>query len=96
MSDKLLKIGTIGFIVGFDGETADGKKARGKLVLPDGGMGASATVHETAEMADRELGGRRGYSDRGRSYILKVHHVTVVWVPFMGGSRGYKRIDGAA
>lgn len=90
---KLPKIGSTGYIVGFDGETIDGKKPRGKLVLPDGGMGAIARVHETPESAAIELSGRRAYSDMGKSYVLKVYKVKVLWVPFMGGGRGYKRID---
>jgi hypothetical protein len=93
---SVLKLGTTGYIVGYDGQTPGGEVPRGKWVFPRDGAGATPIVHATREEALAELGDDTTVVGIGitgvKRYVLAVHYVKVRWLPLFEGHRGYAKI----
>jgi len=100
MSGTRHKYGTIGYIVGYDGQLVDGEVPKGKYVLPPGGFNAQANFHLNKDDAVAELGDRTTHKDGllggVRTYVLKVHKVKLSWFPFAEGHNGYKKVAATA
>jgi hypothetical protein len=100
MSDvKKQKYGTVGYIVGYDGQIVGGDVPKGKWVLPIGGINVTAEFHSTEAEALAELGDRTEYQQMSlggmKSYVLKVHEIKLKWFPFAEGHIGYRKLQDA-
>lgn len=89
------KIGTTGYIVGYDGQLPGGEVPKGKWVFARDGMQAVPIIHATREEALAELGDQEtvmGISITGvKKFVLSVHHIKVRWLPIVEGHRGYAK-----
>jgi len=99
MSEKK-KLGSIGYIVGYDGQIPGGDVPKGSFVLPIGGTTEVATFHDDEQSALSELGGRTTLEQRSlggmKTYVLKVHKVKLSWFPFAAEHIGYRKVKGVA
>jgi hypothetical protein len=95
-SKDSVKYGTVGYIVGYDGQLVGGDVPKGKWVLPVGGMTAKAKVFNTEDNANAALGGRTTYVEATlagkKTYVLKVHKVKASFFPFFADKTGYKKL----
>ena len=90
------KLGSIGYIVGYDGQLPGGETPKGSYVLPVGGVTEVAEFHTDEESAVAELAGRTTLEQRSiggiKTYVLKVHKVRLSWFPFAAEHVGYRKV----
>lgn len=90
-----VKIGTTGYIVGYDGQLPGGEVPKGKWVFPGDGMNATPVIHATREEALAEKGNQETVVGIGlmgvKTFVLSVHHIKVRWFPIVEGHRGYSK-----
>ena len=91
----VLKLGTKGYIVGYDGQVPGGDVPKGKWVFARDGMSATPIIHSTYKEALDELGDQETVAAVGltgvKRYTLAVHHIKVRWLPIVEGHRGYAK-----
>lgn len=91
----LVKYGTIGYIVGYDGQKPGGEVPKGSYVFPEGGINGVGVVYDNEVDALSALGTRTTYTEASlvgqKVYVLKVHKIKVSWFPFAAQHIGYRK-----
>lgn len=85
------KVGTTGFIVGYDGSKPGKKPRRRGWVVPAEGLGEVPRIYDNADSAEAALGGQRVGTGLmgGDRVVLRVFHVRVRFNLLFDGHVGY-------